>query len=310
MKISIVFIVTAFISLYYGARAFGVHFWVWLGILLTTLFFPFLIFLRVAVWCADIFLLRKKGFSIACKKLYPFEFSFKSMDQSSFLKRFGLSVDLKGFSIQTNFKKAFFDFAVSSPFILEVDSLSVNVVARRKVDVNQGTVMQAPEDSPLRARKEVNPIHTPTSPAVEKEKSSSVNSLLLSAEPSFPRFLLPILRLFDFRINKISLSVGDDSFPSRLQLIIRHVVVNGTAQLTPSSSYSANLKIANISLNNRENEFGNQPNIVITNFWLRLTAEFSHIMVLKQCILHLGDSIHLRLDQRLHRQDFAVLKIM
>ena len=310
MKISIVFIVTAFVSLYYGAKAFGVHFWGWLGILLTTLFFLFLIFLRVAVWCVDIFLLRKKGFSITYKKLYPFEFSFKNLDQSSLLKRFGLSVDLKGLSIQTNFKKAFFDFAVSSPFILEVDSLSVNVVARRKVDMNQGTVFQAPENSPSKARKEVNPIHTPTSPPIEKEKSSSCNSLFPSSEPSFPRVLLPILRLFDFRINKISLSVGDDSFPTRLQLIIRHVVVNGTAQLTPSSSYSANLKIANISLNNRENEFGNQPNIVITNFWLRLTAEFSHVMVLKQCILNLGDSIHLRFDQSLHRQVFAVLKIM
>lgn len=112
------------------------------------------------------------------------------------------------------------------------------------------------------------------------------------------------------RINKISFSIGDDAFPSRLQLKIRHIVVNGTAQLTPSSSYAINLTIGNISLNNRENEFGNQPNVVVTNFWLRLTAELSHIVALKQCILHLGDSIHLRLDQSLYRQVFAVLKIL
>ena len=112
----------------------------------------------------------------------------------------------------------------------------------------------------------------------------------------------------DFRVNKISLSIGDDSFPQRLQLNIRNIVINGTAQLTPSSSYAVNLKIGNISLNNRENEFGNQSNIVVMNFWLRLTAEISHTVVLKQCILHLGDSVHLRLDQSLYRQVFAVLK--
>ena len=179
MKISIVFIVMAFVGLYYGANAFGIHFWGWLGILLTTLFFLFLLFLRVAVWCADIFLLRKKGFSITCKKLYPFEFSFKNVDQSSVLKRFGLSVDLKGLSIQTNFKKAFFDFAVSSPFILEVDSLSVNVVARRKVEVNRDTVLPAPDSSPSKTKKGLSPVHTPTAAAVEKEKSSSFNSLHL-----------------------------------------------------------------------------------------------------------------------------------
>ena len=179
MKISVFFIVTAFVSLYYGSKAFGIHFWGWLGILLTSFFFLFLIFLRVAVWCADIFLLRKKGFSITCKKFYPFEFSFKNVGQLSALKRFGLSVDLKGLSIQTNFKKAFFDFAVSSPFILEVGSLAVNVVVRRKVDVSHEKDIKPLDNSPSKPRKESIQSHTPTASPVEKEKSSNFNSLLL-----------------------------------------------------------------------------------------------------------------------------------
>ena len=88
------------------------------------------------------------------------------------------------------------------------------------------------------------------------------------------------------------------------------LVMNGAAQVTPSSSYSVNLKIRSISMGNYENAIDNQPNLVISNFWFCLTTDLTRSVVLKHCVVYIGDSVHLRLDKSLYRQIFAILKIL
>ena len=88
------------------------------------------------------------------------------------------------------------------------------------------------------------------------------------------------------------------------------LVMNGAAQMTPSSSYSVNLKIRSILMGNYENAIDNQPNLMISNFWFCLTTDLTRSVVLKHCVVYIGDSVHLRLDKSLYRQIFAILKIL
>ena len=136
MKISLLFLLVMTAIIFYGVNSIGFPLWGWLGIALAIAGTLWFILPRIIILCINMFLSKKKGFSITCEKLYPFGVSIKNTDTSSSCKKFGFSVSVKGVSIQTNFKKAFFDFAASSPFVLEINALNIGVVAVKQEQCN------------------------------------------------------------------------------------------------------------------------------------------------------------------------------
>lgn len=142
------------------------------------------------------------------------------------------------------------------------------------------------------------------------ESSSVVFSFLFIVGFSPPRILLLFLRFLDIHINNIILSLGDELFPKRIEVLVNDIAFSGTAQHTSHTTIGLNLNMRSISINNRENAFDSQPNMTVYNCWLRVNGTLTRRLVLQQVTFNVGDYIRIQLDKGFYRQYHALMKAM
>ena len=125
-----------------------------------------------------------------------------------------------------------------------------------------------------------------------------------------PRIVILFLRLLDIHINNIMVSLGDQSFPKRIEVMVKDIAFSGSVQHTQTTTVSLNLSIMSITVNNRENAFDNQPNMSMYNSNICINGILSRRLILQQITVNLGKYIHIQLDKSLYRQYTAIMKAM
>lgn len=289
----------------YGVSVIPFTLWQWIEILIGFSVFASIVLPYFAAWIINLLFKKKKRFSLSCEKLSPFGFYAKNLVFQTDIKCFHIRVTLKKVAVRTNLKKALFGVSASSLFILEFDSIAVEIVGQRNNDVaKEEAIPETETASPM--------------PSLLKNigiyQSESITSQLVSDSDSKLsktfRYLVPFLRLLDLHVINTIVTVGTSEFPNRVELCISDVTMNGNAQYTPTTSLGLNLKVQTVSLSNCENAFDGQPNVMVCNFWFHANMELNRRIIVKEFSLNLGDSFHVRLDKSLRRQLGAIMKAL
>ena len=91
------------------------------------LFIVFILPTMIA-WILNLFLSKRKRFSFSCDRFSPLGLYIKNSLLSFKAKYFRFTVTVKKISIHTNFKNSLLSTSTSSPFILDIDSLGIEIV--------------------------------------------------------------------------------------------------------------------------------------------------------------------------------------
>ena len=287
LLVSLLVIVLAVIA--YVISTLPVPFWIWIQVFTGITLFSIFAFPYLLAWIVNFFLSKGKRFSVSIDKLSPLGLNAKNVTFSIIVKQFLISGSVKKVGIQTNFRKSFLNIGASSPFILEVDSVTIGLIPNDQAHSSSADMKKEPKEE------------SAPHPIEKRGNSASLSAL---------RHFLPLLRLLDLHINNIVFSLGDTEFPKRIEVVISDVQLNGSVQFTPATMINGLFSISTISLNNRENAFDSQPNILLNSFWIRCSCEFSHRFLVRQLTWNVGDSLQMRIDKSLYRQIFAVIKAM
>ena len=281
----------------YGVSRIQLSLWNWIYILSGLGVLLVFVLPHVLAWVINLFLSKGKRFSMSVEKLSPLNLQAKNIHVKLSLKRMLLSVSVKKVTIRTNIKNYFLNAIGSSPFVLDIDTVSVGMI---------------PSEDPVEEAKPLSPSVSPAplSPSVPSQPAEH-SSLPSSIEDiGFIRYVIVIFRLLDVRLNSLLVSVGDAEFPKRIEIYVLNLYLNGSVQFSPITSVNTHFTIGSISLNNRENAFDSQPNVLLRSFKMQCAGELGSRLLIRQFTWTVGDYLHVRLDKSLYRQATAVMKAL
>lgn len=280
----------------YGISRIHLSLWNWIYILSGLGVLLVFVLPHVLAWIINLFLSKGKRFSMSVEKLSPLSMQAKNIQVTVYLKKMHLSISVKKVTVRTNIKNYFLNAIGSSPFVLDIDTVSVGMIP------SEGSVDEAKPSSPSAPPTPLTP-STPLQPT-EHSLPSSIEDI------GFIRYIIVLFRLLDVRLNSLLMSIGDAEFPKRIEIYVLNLYLNGSVQFSPITSVNTHFTIGSISLNNRENAFDSQPNVLLRSFKLQCASELGSRLLIRQFTWTVGEYLHVRLDKSLYRQAMAVMKAL